>query len=80
MIDSEWEGKGMMQIAMRSAFRWGREEFGLRRVRLLIAPSNERSLRLARALGFRQENREGRPFRKGSQWENVLDYYVLTLE
>ena len=79
MIDAGWEGSGLMQAAMKSAFRWCRDELGLRRIRFLIAAENHRSIALATALGFSREPRDGRSFRKGTNWETVLDYYFLNL-
>ncbi|SPH24056.1 hypothetical protein DEA8626_03104 [Defluviimonas aquaemixtae] len=79
MIAERWEGTGLMTKAMRCAFRWCRTELDLRRVRFLIASDNARSLALAAALGFRRESRAGRPFRKGTVWEETLDYFCLDL-
>jgi RimJ/RimL family protein N-acetyltransferase len=47
-------GRGLATEAAKALMRWAREEHGIRRFILSIAPDNEPSLAIARKLGFEQ--------------------------
>ena len=51
---SRW-GEGIAQAACRAATLWGFEERGWHRVQATVLPSNQRSLRVVEACGFRRE-------------------------
>lgn len=74
------EGRGLMQQGMEKAFQWGRDQLGLRRIRLLISPDNHRAIAMAEALGFRRESIPPRRFAAGSASEAELSYFALKLE
>ncbi len=56
-----FRGRGLATEAVRALMAWAREEHGVRRFILSIAPSNEPSLAIARKLGFEQT---------GEQWDD----------
>jgi RimJ/RimL family protein N-acetyltransferase len=56
-----FRGRGLATEAARALMAWAREEHGIRRFILSIAPSNEPSLAIARRLGFEQT---------GEQWDD----------
>jgi RimJ/RimL family protein N-acetyltransferase len=56
-----FRGRGLATEAARALMAWAREEHGVRRFILSIAPSNEPSLAIARRLGFEQT---------GEQWDD----------
>jgi RimJ/RimL family protein N-acetyltransferase len=50
----EWWGRGLATEAARASIAWGWDRLGLARVLSIIAPGNERSVRVARKLGMRR--------------------------
>jgi RimJ/RimL family protein N-acetyltransferase len=49
-----WWGHGLATEAARASLAWGREQLGLASVLSIIAPGNERSVRVAEKLGMRR--------------------------
>jgi [ribosomal protein S5]-alanine N-acetyltransferase len=80
VLDSRYEGRGLMQRAMIEVFAWAKDQLGLVRVRFLIAPENTRSIAMANALGFRPETRPPRRFARGTPRETFLAYFSLWLD
>ncbi|HEY7464142.1 MAG TPA: GNAT family N-acetyltransferase [Candidatus Limnocylindria bacterium] len=65
-------GRGYAIEAVRGAFEWATQEFGIRRFRASISPGNERSENLIFKLGF---------VRTGEQWDDRDGLeYVYELE
>ena len=54
-LDPESWGKGFMKEALSEMLRFGYEEMKLNRIRCLIMPENERSIRLIQSLDFIKE-------------------------
>jgi ribosomal-protein-alanine N-acetyltransferase len=51
-LDERWQGRGAMREALEASLAYVFDELGLHRVMANHLPSNERSARLLRALGF----------------------------
>jgi RimJ/RimL family protein N-acetyltransferase len=80
VLDGRYEGRGLMQRAMREAFAWAKDQLGLVRIRFLIARENTRSIAMANALGFRPETRSPRRFAPGTGRETLLAYFSLCMD
>lgn len=73
-IDANFEGKGLMTEAAREAIRYLFEKQNLHRIMANYMPSNERSARLLRKLGFVVEGYAKQYLLINGQWED----HVLT--
>ena len=54
-LEPQFWGLGMMTEALSEMLRFGFEEMNLNRIQVKSAPSNERSIKLIRRLGFKKE-------------------------
>ena len=71
VIGRPWQGKGIATEVCRAILEYAWEEFGFERVMTIIQKENETSLKLAKHLGFRLQERI---------WQNNREYFVLIFE
>ena len=64
----DWWGRGLATEAARASVAWGREELGLAGVVSIIAPGNERSVRVAEKLGMRRARDRVHPLTGRRLW------------
>ena len=72
-------GKGLMRQAMRLVIDYAFHELGLHRIEANIQPTNHRSLKLIRSLGFRHEGYSPRYLNIGDEWKDH-ERFALTVE
>lgn len=80
MIGAAHEGKGLAREAVAAACDFAFAAARLHRVQAAIMPHNERSLRLIRALGFRQEGAAERYLMIAGDWRDHLIFAVTAEE
>ena len=79
IIYNPYWGHGYAQEACSLALKAAFQDLRLHRVEAGIAPSNKRSIRTARALGFRKEGISKRRLNVDGKWQNMA-IYALTIE
>jgi ribosomal-protein-alanine N-acetyltransferase len=72
-------GKGLMRQAMELVIDHAFHELGLHRVEANIQPSNHRSLKLVKSLGFRHEGFSPRYLKIEDEWKDH-ERFALTIE
>ena len=77
LIGAAFEGKGLMREAVAAACDFAFGAARLHRVQAAIMPHNDRSLRLIRALGFREEGRARHYLMIDGEWRDHL-IFALT--
>jgi len=72
MVAKDWRGKGVGTALMEAAIAWARAE-GLHKLSLDVFPHNEAALGLYRKLGFVEEGRRVKHYRRrsGELWDCV---------
>lgn len=70
-------GKGYMQDAVRAVLPFVFDELGLHRLEAACLPSNERSVRVLRNTGFRDEGQAREYLRINGKWEDHLLFAFL---
>jgi ribosomal-protein-alanine N-acetyltransferase len=75
-IAADQTGQGLMREAVSRAIDFAFDEGRLHRIQAAIMPTNQRSLSLIRALGFRQEGRAERYLFIAGAWQ---DHYLFAL-
>ncbi len=80
ILHPDWQGRGIARAAARAALAFGFGAWGLHRVYATVVPANEPSVRLAEALGFRQEGRLREAFRAADAYHDDLLYALLAGE
>jgi [ribosomal protein S5]-alanine N-acetyltransferase len=73
-IDHEWQGRGLMKLAMQAALRFMFEELRLHRIMANHLPHNERSAGLLKSLGFAVEGYAKHYLYMNGAWQD----HVLT--
>jgi RimJ/RimL family protein N-acetyltransferase len=68
-----WWGCGVATEAARASVAWGRDELNLTRVLSIIAPGNDRSVRVAQKLGMRRGNDRVHPVTRRRLWVYELE-------
>ncbi|WP_348675520.1 GNAT family N-acetyltransferase [uncultured Abyssibacter sp.] len=72
-------GQGLMRQALRLAVSLGFTQLGLHRLEANVQPTNHRSARLVRSLGFRLEGHSPRYLKIAGHWRDH-DRYAITTE
>jgi RimJ/RimL family protein N-acetyltransferase len=72
LVAREWRGRGVGTALMERAIGWAREQ-GLHKLSLDVFPHNEAAIALYRKLGFVEEGRRAKHYRRasGELWDVV---------
>jgi RimJ/RimL family protein N-acetyltransferase len=72
MVASDWRGRGVGTVLMQQAIAWARGQ-GLHKLALEVFPHNEAAIALYRKLGFVEEARRVRHYRRanGELWDGI---------
>jgi ribosomal protein S18 acetylase RimI-like enzyme len=72
----EWRDRGVGRALMETALDWAAENPLLEKVKLRVVAGNQRALNLYRQLGFQEEGRQPREYKKqdGVYLDNILMY------
>jgi ribosomal-protein-alanine N-acetyltransferase len=80
LIGAAHQGKGLMREAVAAACDFAFGAARLHRVQAAIMPHNDRSLRLIRALGFREEGRARHYLMIDGEWRDHLIFAITSDE
>jgi ribosomal-protein-alanine N-acetyltransferase len=69
-VDHAWQGKGLMQVVVRAGIDYMFNTQGLHRIMANHMPSNVRSEKLLRALGFEREGYARAYLKIAGQWQD----------
>jgi RimJ/RimL family protein N-acetyltransferase len=72
MVARDWRGRGVGTALMEAAIAWAREQ-GLHKLSLDVFPHNEAAIALYRKLGFVEEGRRVKQYRRrnGELWDSI---------
>ena len=72
MVAKDWRGKGVGTALMETAIAWSREQ-GLHKLSLDVFPHNEAAIALYKKLGFVEEGRRVKQYRRksGELWDGI---------
>jgi RimJ/RimL family protein N-acetyltransferase len=72
MVARDWRGQGVGAALLRAAIDWGRER-GLHKLSLSVFPHNTAAIGLYRKLGFVEEGRRLKHYRRanGELWDSI---------
>jgi RimJ/RimL family protein N-acetyltransferase len=72
MVAKDWRGKGVGTALMEAAIAWSREQ-GLHKLSLDVFPHNEAAIALYKKLGFVEEGRRVKQYRRrsGELWDGI---------
>lgn len=79
-LAADAEGKGLARAACRAVLGHCFDTLRLHRVEIRVAPDNDRSLAIPRALGFREEGRLREVERMGDGWMDLVVFSLLETE
>jgi len=79
-IDAEFQGRGIMFEAVGAVINYAFSSLGLHRIQANYMPTNVRSGRLLRRLGFRQEGFAREYLFLGGQWQDHIMTALLNPE
>ena len=72
MVARDWRGRGVGTALLETAIAWAREQ-GLHKLSLDVFPHNEAAIALYRKLGFVEEGRRVKQYRRksGELWDGI---------
>lgn len=78
--ETEYWGKGYGSEAARLLINYGFEQLNLHRIDTEVFASNERSLRMCRSIGFKEEGRKREAIFKNGEFGDVVVFGILREE
>ncbi len=76
-LDKEEEGKGIMTKAVPYVMDFLSEYYYIHRVDAYILPENERSIKLIKRVGFKEEGIKHEFMHINGKWEDHINFYFL---
>ena len=76
-VGEEYAGMGFMTKAVQAIIPYVFDRLGMHRIEAACLPSNERSQRLLRRVGFSEEGRARQYLRINGEWQDHLQFAML---